>query len=70
LTHDATTEALLDASHDVQDYWVIDAWSLITTVHRESTAVGYRSTVPVPQNQLLVPLLVPNLTLRLDQLGV
>ena len=63
-------KALLYATHGVQDYWVIDAWSLVTTVHRGPAAGGFGSIVPVPPNQLLVPLLLPNLQLRLDQLAV
>jgi Uma2 family endonuclease len=70
LSNDTTTKALLYASHGVQDYWVIDAWSLETLVHRGPTESGYRSAVAVPRNQLVVPLQVPNLKLRLDQLGV
>jgi Uma2 family endonuclease len=59
LMHDLTDKALLYAAHGVQDYWVIDAGSLVTTVHRGPAAGGFGSITPVPQNQLLVPLLVP-----------
>ncbi len=70
LTHDMTDKALLYAAHGVQDYWVIDAWSLVTNVYRGPTVDGFASTFTVAQNQPLAPLLVPNLKLRLDQLAV
>jgi Uma2 family endonuclease len=70
LTFDTTDKALLYAAHGVRDYWVIDAWSLTTTFHREPAAAGYRSAVPVAQNKPVAPLLMANLKLRLDQLAV
>ena len=70
LMHDLGDKALLYAAHGVQDYWVIDAWSLVTTVHRGPAAGGFASIVLVPKNQPLVPLLVPALKLQLEQLAV
>jgi Uma2 family endonuclease len=70
LSHDMTEKALLYAAHGVRDYWVIDAWSLETSVLRGPAADGFASTFSVTQHQPLVPLLVPHLKLRLDQLAI
>jgi hypothetical protein len=40
LSYDLTIKAALYARFGVREYWVVEAWSLITLVHREPTASG------------------------------
>jgi Uma2 family endonuclease len=70
LKSDLTIKALTYAAHGVPEYWVINTWSLVTTVHRESSADGYGKVTEVAENSPLVPLLVPALTVQLDQFGL
>jgi Uma2 family endonuclease len=69
LKSDLTIKAQTYAAHGVPEYWVIAAWSLVTTVHRGPSANGYGSVTEVDENHLLVPLLVPALAVQLDQFG-
>ena len=41
LDFDLTTKASVYASHGVREYWVVDAQTLSTTVHRQPRAHGY-----------------------------
>jgi Uma2 family endonuclease len=58
------------AAHGVREYWVIEAWTLMTTVHRDPTATGYASITTVAGNTVLAPLLIPELAVQLDQLDL
>jgi Uma2 family endonuclease len=69
LKSDLTIKAQTYATHGVPEYWVIGAWSLITTVHRDPSPEGYRSIAEVAANRPLVPLLAPTLSVQLDQFG-
>jgi Uma2 family endonuclease len=68
LDNDLRIKPLTYAAHGVVDYWVIEAWTLTTTVHREPTATGYAAITTVPGHAMLTPLLVPELAVQLDQL--
>jgi Uma2 family endonuclease len=70
LKSDLTVKAQTYAAHGVPEYWVINAWSLVTTVHRDPSADGYTTVADVAANSPLVPALAPSLTVRLDQLDV
>jgi hypothetical protein len=48
----------------VREYWVIDAQTLTTWVHREPSADGHVSVAEVPPAEKLVPL-PPALAVRL-----
>jgi Uma2 family endonuclease len=69
LKSDLTIKALTYAAHGVPEYWVIHAWSLVTTVHREPTPEGYVTVTEIAAHRPLVPLLAPILTVQLDQFG-
>ena len=50
---------------------MINARSHVTTIHREPGPTGYASrTEPLPPTELLVPLLVPALAVRLADLDL
>jgi Uma2 family endonuclease len=57
------------AAAGVRDYWVIDARTRSTRIHRDPRADGtYATTVDVPADQMLLPLLVPKLAICLNDL--
>lgn len=70
LRFDSTTKAKLYAALGVREYWVIDAEMLTTRVHRQPSAQGYGSVVEVPPSEILVPLLVAPLAVRLSDLDL
>lgn len=70
LKFDSTTKATLYATLGVRDYWVVDAQTLATRVHRKPSAAGYGSVADVPPIETLVPLLVAPLAIRLGDLDL
>lgn len=70
LRFDTTIKARLYAALGVREYWVIDAETPTTRVHREPSANGYASVVEVPPSETLVPLLVAQLAVRLADLDL
>jgi Uma2 family endonuclease len=70
LPFDIKTKSAIYAAHGVREYWVINAATLVTTVHLAPSANGYGSINEVAPDQKLVPLLVPALSVRLDQLDI
>ena len=69
LKSDLDAKARIYAAHGVPEYWVINAWPLVTTVHRDPTPEGYRTVANIAENRPLVLLLAPNLTVQLAQFG-
>jgi Uma2 family endonuclease len=70
LPSDIKTKSAIYAAHGVREYWVINAATLMTTVHLAPSASGYGSINEVASNQKLVPALVPALLVQLDQLDI
>jgi Uma2 family endonuclease len=70
LKFDTSTKAALYASHGVRDYWVINAETLETKVHRGPAPSVYAETRTLTANEVLVPLLVPQLSVRLESLDL
>lgn len=70
LGFDLRGKALTYATFGVGEYWVIDAATHVTTVHREPTPAGYRSVVEVPPSELLSPVHALELALRLGDLDL
>jgi Uma2 family endonuclease len=68
LKFDTTTKAALYAAHGVRDYWVINAETLETKVHRQPGPTGYGEIRSISANEQIIPLLVPPLTVRLADL--
>jgi uncharacterized protein with PIN domain len=54
----------------VCDYWVIDASALVTCVFREPSATGFGKAIEVAADEILVPLLVAPLSVKLADLGL
>jgi Uma2 family endonuclease len=70
LASDLRPKAAFYAGFGVREYWVIAARSRVTWVHCEPSATGYIDVREVAPDQPLVPLLVPGLTFRLDDVGM
>ena len=71
LPKDLNTKALRYAAAGVREYWVINARSLVTTVHREPRSNGeYAHRKEHQANEMLVPTLVPSLAVRVADLGL
>src|SRR5258708_1140401 len=70
LSYDLKTKLPLYASHGVPEYWVINAATLVTTVHRQPTGNAYAVREEVPSNMRLVPSLAPELAVSLGELDL
>jgi len=70
LRYDTTLKARLYAELGVRDYWVIDAVTLTARVHRSPSSRGYADVAEVPPGETLVPLLAPQLAVRLADLDL
>ena len=68
LKFDSTTKAKTYASLGVREYWVVDAKTLVATVHSEPSSDGYNSVTIVAPSDALSPNLVPALALKLTDL--
>ena len=70
LSYDLKIKLSLYASHGVPEYWVIDAATLITTVHRQPSGNVYAITDKVPPQGPLAPSLAPDLAVSLNALDL
>jgi Uma2 family endonuclease len=70
-TKDVGVKARIYATFGVREYWVIDAMSLATTVHREPSADGqYVHIAVLPGEVDVIPTLIPALSVRLADLDL
>jgi Uma2 family endonuclease len=67
---DTTAKARVYASLGVREYWVVNAKTLVTKVHRGPSAQAYDSAIEVPPSEALLPLLIPSLAVRLADLSL
>jgi Uma2 family endonuclease len=70
LSYDLNTKPSIYASQGVREYWVINANSLETTVHRDPGVPGYGTVAKVSAEMLLRPHLAPELGVRLADIGL
>ncbi|MGH6815786.1 MAG: Uma2 family endonuclease [Hyphomicrobiaceae bacterium] len=70
LIYDLRAKAPIYAASGVPEYWVINANTLTTRVHRDPRPEGYASQTEVSAGGRLVPLLAPGLAVRLDELRI
>jgi Uma2 family endonuclease len=70
LGFDLKTKAQQYAIFGVREYWVVEAWSLITHVHRGPSATGYASVEQVAADVEHAPLLVPELNVTMAKLDI
>jgi Uma2 family endonuclease len=70
LRYDLKTKALAYAKLGLPEYWVIDAMSLDTHIHRHPGPDGYPLPRKLGPGELLEPQLAPQLAVRLAELGL
>lgn len=70
LSFDRGVKAGVCAALGVSEYWVINANTLSTRVHREPAAEGYTWTADVAADDVLQPVRLTALSLRLAELGL
>jgi Uma2 family endonuclease len=70
LSYDLKTKTSLYASHGVREYWVINAITLMTSVHRQPIGTAYAAKEEVPPRDRLVPFLAPELAVSLSELDL
>jgi Uma2 family endonuclease len=70
LRFDLETKAPMYARLGVREYWVIDAKTLLTTVHRNPSASKYARSDEVKPDVQLVPELAPGLAVTLRDLDL
>jgi Uma2 family endonuclease len=68
LHYDLNTKAPIYAAYGVREYWVINAGTLATMVHRKPSGKGYESVDEVAPGGTLTPTLVPALSVSLGAL--
>ena len=68
LAFDLGTKAALYARHGVREYWVVDAATLVTTVHLGPGPEGFAGKRTVAASDVLAPHLAPALAIRLADL--
>lgn len=68
LKWDMETKSKVYAAFGVVEYWVINARTLETTVHREPQPEGYASVTAYPASEAVTPAAVLSLTVRMADL--
>jgi len=68
LRYDLNTKAPIYATHGVREYWVINAVTLTTLVHRAPSGNAYGAVQEVAPDAVLAPSLVPSFTVFLKAL--
>jgi Uma2 family endonuclease len=70
LKFDTTIKAGMYAALGVPEYWVVNARTLATKVHRKPAARGYGGVDELKPSRPLAPLFLPALSLRLADLPI
>jgi Uma2 family endonuclease len=68
LARDRTDKALKYAQAGIEDYWVVDAESLTTWVHRKPSAEGYGDVRECAPGDAISPLAAQDVTVRIGEL--
>src|SRR4029077_6429976 len=68
LRYDLNTKAPIYATHGMSEYWVINAGTLTTTVHRGPRGQSYRFVEEVAPSTTFAPSLVPMFAVSLGAL--
>jgi Uma2 family endonuclease len=70
LAYDLLTKARVYASYGVRESWVIDAATLVTTVHTEPTGSTYATVRDIATSGIVSPTLAPALAVSLATLDL
>jgi Uma2 family endonuclease len=68
LSYDLKVKMPIYALHGVREYWVINAITLMTTVHREPTGNSYVDVKEFSSAERLIPSLAPGLAVSLGEI--
>jgi Uma2 family endonuclease len=70
LDYDLGAKALAYARLGLPELWVINAQTLVTTIHRQPGPAGYADVRDAGRSELLEPMHAPRLAVRLDTLDL
>jgi Uma2 family endonuclease len=70
LAYDLLTKARLYGAHGVHEYWVIDAATLVTTIHTEPSGATYATIREIGPGGPISPALAPALAVSLAALDL
>jgi Uma2 family endonuclease len=70
ISYDLKIKMPLYASHGVPEYWVVNAMTLTTAVHRQPSGKTYTFVQEMPPDARLVPSLAPELAVSLKALAI
>jgi Uma2 family endonuclease len=70
LSYDLKVKLPIYASHGVREYWVINAITRTTTVHRQPARNDYADQNEFSSAERLIPLLAPQLAVSLSELDL
>lgn len=70
LEYDLDTKAGTYAAHGVREYWVVNAKTLATRVHRRPSVSGYGDKDEMAADTSMAPEAVPSLSVSLDDLDL
>jgi len=68
--YDLGRKAAIYAGFGIPAYWVIDARTCVTRIHREPRDGAFQYAAEVPHTEALTPLRLPGLAVRLAELGL
>jgi Uma2 family endonuclease len=70
LSYDLKVKMPTYASHGVREYWVINAITRMTMIHRQPAGNDYGYKVEFPSTERLIPSLAPALAVSLNELDL
>ena len=70
LQYDLRTKAALYARRGVREYWVVNAQTLRTVIHRRPADSGYAGRMELEASERLIPEAVPALAVTLAELDL
>jgi Uma2 family endonuclease len=70
LAYDSQAKAMLYARHGVREYWVVNAQTLETIVHRDPGETGYGTVRTHAAGEFMTPIAAPQLAVRLADLDL
>ena len=68
-SYDRVSKAQLYAASGIVEYWVVNARTLVTTIHRDPAGDGYGESFDVPGDRPVTPRLAPELSVRMAEVA-
>jgi Uma2 family endonuclease len=70
LNYDLKVKLPIYASYGVREYWVINAITRVTAIHRQPAGIAYADVKEFSPSERLIPSLAPELAVSLDELDL